>query len=450
MQGFNRIVESVLNLTRIAVVATSVNIPAVMTDEAPDVSGNFGSGYAKLYTRRSADDIDTDFSDSGVTKQAVNAVFAQENGVSRLYVIKRGNTTAGVVTLTFGGTMASGQTVAGTVNGNAISQGWSIDMAGTLTALATAIQNLPEVATAVSNGTTTITITFEAEYVPTVGTFTVTGTGTLPSVTTATTTPAVTIQNDITNALGEADTNKWFMLLLTTTNKGAQLAAAAKMETIPDRKMLMVHTTEAAVLAAGSTDVASKQKAQNLKRTATWYHDDSTEMIHCALASILLGTAPGKISAALKILTGCTESPLSASEIAIAEGKNCNTYASAGFGPLTLQGVVANGIDIEAIRDVYYALNELDASQYNTLTSVPKMPYNGPGAIIMQGAGQKIIDRMVDEGVFDPQYNNRWTVPNPATLSNGDRAAKIFANCELDAVHLASGKKVKYTANIGV
>ena len=450
MPGIERIIESTLNLINKVAGNNEANIPAIITDETPSVDGAFGAGYAKRYSSRDLDAVGEDFSTSGDTYKAASAIVSQTAPPLYFYVIKRQAAVAGVIDLVFDAALVASNNIAGTVNGTAISVNYATSNADTLTAIAAAIEALPEVDTAVSDGTDTITITFEDEYVPAVGTFTVTGGVSQAEVTATVDTAAVTIQDDIANAIAETDTNKWFLLLPTTTNKGAALAAAAKVESLGDRKMLLLHSTEAAIYAAGSTDLASKLKALNYKRTGLFYHDDSTEMVHCALAGVLMGKGPGKIQASLRTLVGVTAAPLTTAQIAILEGKNCNSYASIGYGPATLPGIQVNGMDTDAIRDTFYALDQLDLALYNSLTSQDKVEYNAVGAQKLQGEGQKVVDKMVGLGVFDSTYSNTFSVPDPLTLLEAEQTAGSFSECVLDAKHLKSGRKIKYTANVGV
>lgn len=452
--GLERIIESTTNLIQLNAGNTAVNIPAIFTDETPDPDGDFGSNRAKRYSLRSIDDIDTDFSGNGVTKQAANAIANQASGLgapSAFYVVKRDAVVAGVVDLVFDGPVLTGQTVSGTVNGNAISVPFDTDMAGTLSDLAAAIQALEMVDTAVSDGTDTVTITFEDEWAPAVGVFTVTGPGTAPEVETTVTTPAYTLADDIAAAIAETETNLWFAILPTTTNKGAILAAAAGIQARIDRKIQVAHSTDTAIYAVGSTDLASLLKALGYNKTMLFYHDDSTEMLHAALTSLWLANPPGSIAPSNKSPIGVTPAPLTDAQIAILEGKNCNAFTSVGIGNVVLPGIVSDGTDADAIRDVFYFLNVLDLRLFNRLTTSLKLPYNREGAQILTGDGDAVIAQNLTAPttVLDPEYANTWTVADPATLSDTDRANKVFV-CEFDGKHLASGRKIRYTANVAV
>lgn len=448
--GFDRIVSYTLNLISATVGSPTVSIPAIITDEAPAGAGNFGSGYAKLYKINELSSVETDFSDSGVTYKAASALAAVSPKVNSFYVIKRATPVAAVVTLVFDDVIVTGNTIAGTVNGEAISQAFNTSNAQTLTDLASDIQALEMVATAVSDGTDTITITFETQWEPAVGTFTVTGGASQAECVTTVVTPATNIRDDIANAMGEADTNLWFMLLPTTTNKGAILAAADYVESLSDLKMLLVHSTDSAIYTAGSTDVASKLEAAGYDRTAIIYHDDSTEMVHCRWASRCLSRAPGAGTWANRKLTGATAAPRTSAEITILEGKNANSYTAAGPAPLTRKGVVASGKAIEFVRDSFYAINELNTELYNLFSTAEKIPYNSQGKGLIQSAGDAVVKRMKNEGVFNPESDTpaQWIVTEPADISSSDKTARLWPDNLLVAEHLRAVISIDYNANI--
>ena len=448
--GFDRIVSYTLSLIAATVGSPTVSIPAIITEETPAAAGAFGSGYAKLYKINELASIETDFSDSGVTYKAASALASVSPKVNSFYVIKRSTPVAAVVTLVFDANIITGNTIAGTVNGEAISQAYNTSNAQTLTDLASDIQALEMVATAASNGTDTITITFETQWEPSVGTFTVTGGASQAECVTTVVTPATNIRDDIANAMGEADTNKWFMLLPTTTNKGAILAAAGYIETLSDLKMLLVHSTDSGIYTAGSTDVASALEAAGYDRTGIIYHDDSTEMVHCRWASRCLSRDPGQGSWANRKLTGATAAPRTSSEITILEGKNCNSYTAAGPAPLTRKGVVASGKAIEFVRDSFYAINELNTELYNLFANTEKLPYSSKGKALIQAAGDAIVKRMKNEGVFNPESDTpaQWVVTDPADISSTDKTARLWPDNLLVAEHLRAVISIDYAANI--
>ena len=175
-------------------------------------------------------------------------------------------------------------------------------------------------------------------------------------------------------------------------------------------------------------------------------------MLHCRVASQCLSRDPGAVSFANKSLTGATDSGLTGSQITIAEGKNCNTYTSAGYGPLTKQGEMVSGISIEAVRDSFYAANSLELALYNLLTTRAKTPFNESGRQLLLSTGNGVVQRMISEGVFDPDADevNQFIVPEIADLDPDDVAARNYADCQLVATHLSSMVKVTITADVSV
>jgi hypothetical protein len=447
--SFDRVVEITLNLIAGAVGENTIGIPAIITDEAPSVSGAFGSGYAKRYKLNELNSIKTDFSSGGVTYAAAQSIAKPTTKVSEFYIIKRSPAVAGVQTLVSSGDLTASDVVTGTVNGNAISVEYETSHIATMTALAAAIQSLAEVATAVFDGTNTITITFNTEWQPATGTFVAAG-GSAPTFTTATTTAAVNIASDIDNALAEAATNKWFMLLPTSASKAVLLAAAAKIETLPQYKVMIAVSTDTGNYDANADDdVLSITKANGYNRSSIWHHDDSTEYLHCVLASYCLAIPPGQVSFKHKRLTGVTSSGLTASQIGVIEGKNGNTYTEAGPFALTLPGVVASGISIEAIRDIFYYLQELQLALYNLMITRNKLPYNESGRQLGLSTGNAVISRMLTEGVLDPDADpsNAFLMTEIAELSPTDKGNHVFP-AETNGQHLASATKFRVTMNM--
>lgn len=449
--SFDRVVELTLNLIAGAVGENTIGIPAIITEEAPAAAGAFGSGFAKRYKINELASVKTDFSAGGATYAAAQSIAKPTTKVSEFYIIKRASAVAGVQKLTFGGTLGADDVVTGTVNGHAISVTYATSMADTLTAIAVAIQALAEVATAVSNGTDEIVITFNTEWQPATGTFTAAG-GSEPTITTSTTTAAVNIASDIDNALAEAATNKWFMLLPTSTSKAVLLAAAAKIETLPQYKMMLAVSTDTGNYDANADDdVLSITKANGYNRSSIWHHDDSTEYLHCVLASYCLAIPPGQVSFKHKRLMGVTSSNLTASQIGVIEGKNGNTYTEAGPFPLTLPGVVASGVSIEAIRDIFYYLQELQLALYNLMITRNKLPYNESGRQLGLASGNAVVARVLTEGVLNPDANpaNEFIMTEIADISPTDKGNHVFP-AETVGEHLASTTKFRVTMNMQV
>lgn len=420
--GIERIVT--VNITRRtgAQGLASFNYPVILTDDTPNSS--FGSDRVVRYSANGLSSVGTDFGTSSATYKAFRAMVSQNRKPKYIYVAERDAAVAIQKTITITGTILSGQTVAGTVNGTAISVVYATSSTATMDAVATAIAAVEGVASA-THSTGVITIVATAQWELSVSTFAATGSGTLPTFAVATTVAGRTIADDI-EALFAENTNP-YLIYLTSTNKGAILSAAAYVQTL--RKLLFAATTDSAVKAAGSTDVASQLETAGYTRTAIFYTEDSTQHYPAALASLCLSYDPGAVAFHNKELVGVTPDDLTDTAIGVLEGKNANNYTTVyGSTALVLQGVTADGVQIHATRDQDYFQTTLEGRIANVLTVNPKIPLNTFGLKLIETAGQGVMNQMVAENVFDSDVDATFTAPDIADISEEDVTA-----------HLASG-----------
>lgn len=429
----------------------SFDIPAIITNESPNTS--FGvSNRAKKYLIGSLSSVRTDFGTSSETYKAARAIVSQRPTASSFYIIKRGAAVARVKTLTFSADMASGQTFTATVHGDAVSVPWNTDWSTTIDAIATALQAARGVDTAVDTvGSDLITVTFDAEY-PGDITASVTGSG-APTITIATTTAGRTVADDISDAIAETTTNKWYMLAPVQGSQGVCLSAGAEIEA--RRKMLLLQSSEAAIYGATETeDTLSLLNGKAYTRTALLWHSDTTEYANAALAGRFLGVAPGQVSASLKTLAGVTADDLTDDEADAIIDKDGVIYIEQGNTGVTLNGKTVNGDQIEATRDIDYFVNELEEEIYSRLVATNKLPADNNGLAAVKGWGQGVVNRMVLEGVFAATDENgdapEFTVPALADWDSSDKAAGILSGCKAFAQLANSIVKVEVAANIAL
>lgn len=427
------------------------DIPAIITAETPNAS--FGvSNRAKKYLIGSLSSVGTDFGTSSETYKAARAIVSQRPTASSFYIIKRGAAVARVKTLTFSADMATGQTATVVVHGETVTQAWSTDWATTIDALATKIQNAIGVDTAVDTvASDLITVTFDAEFPGDISA-SVSGSG-APTVTIATTTAGRTIADDISDAIAESTTNKWYMLAPVQGSMGIALAAGAEIEA--RRKMMILQAAEAGIIDATETeDTLSLLNGKAYTRTALMYHSDTTEYGNAALAGRFLGVAPGQVSASLKTLAGVTADDLTDDQADAVIDKEGVIYIEQGNTGITLNGVLVNGDPIESTRDIDYFVNELEEEIYSRLVATNKLPADINGLAAVKGWGQGVVNRMVLEGVFAATDENgdapEFTVPALADWDASDKAAGILSGCKVFAQLANSIVKVEVAANIAL
>lgn len=163
------------------------------------------------------------FASSDPEYLAAQAVFSQNPTVTQIFIGRELARVAQISTLTFSGPLVtgtaqvqtvefssailSGQTAHITVNGTVINQAFDTDNATTLAALAVLIDAVSGVASAVSDGTDTITVTGAVTGVPVVLTAaTVTGPALLPTIT-ITQTVAPVLSSRVTGTINNTSVN---------------------------------------------------------------------------------------------------------------------------------------------------------------------------------------------------------------------------------------------------
>lgn len=422
--GIERLVDLTITRREGARGLTSQGYPVILTNDAPNAS--YGSDITKRYSINSLSTVGTDFGTGSATYKAFQNAAKQSPKVKYIYVAKRTAAVATVKTITITDTILSGQTVALSVNGTAVSVVFASSSSATMDSLATAIAAVEGIASA-AHSTGVITVTATAEWVLTVGDVSVTGSGTKPTFAVATSTPGRTVQDDIADIVAENNTP--YLFYLTSAYKGTLAAAAEYIETL--KKIAFLQTNDSAVKSSSSTDIGSLLKAADYTRTAVFYTSDTTKHWPMALAALCLAYAPGAVMFNGKVLTGITGDDLTDAEIGYLEGKNVNNYVinTLGSEGMVLKGVMADGNQIHATRDQDYFQSGLEGRLGNVFKNNPKVTINQRGKALFEGAGQGWFNQMLTEHVFDADYPAEWAGPeNPATdVPEEDQSAHLFS-----------------------
>ena len=447
--GITRLVDVTLQRVQGVAGLLAFNVPAIITNEVPNAS--FGvSNRAKLYQISELSTVGTDFGATTEVYKAFRAVASQRPTVDRVVIIKRDTAVATVKTITWSGDFDTGETITGTVNGDAISVAWNTDQATTMGDLNTAIAAAYGVDT--SSGTANVnTVTADAEF-PLEITISAAG-GNAPTATIATTTPGRTIADDLTAAAAETGTNLWYAVYNAQTNAGQHLSAAAWAEA--QTKLYFGQSSEAAIITNATTDIMSRLDAAAYSRTALTYRAATTDHAPAALLGRVLAVAEGSITFANKTLAGVTPDALSASQLAFIDSKNGNAYTLIANQGVFTPGVASDGIAIEAWRDLDYLVNELNESLLNLLTANNKIPFTETGLKLVEGTGQAVLDRLVAEGVLAPGDGATidapvFTVPSLASISGSDKTARRLTGCTVTGTYAGSIIKIVVAATINL
>lgn len=396
--------------------------------------------------------IATDWGIGSDTYKAALAAVSQEPRCDSLYIISRDAPVATQKTVVITGALLTGQTVHLTVNGQTFTALYATSSDATLTAFAATIQAGANGVATATNVSGTITIVATSEYALTVGTATVTGSGTQPTFVTATTVAGRTAADDIADALAEDDTNKWYGLVAADANKGLQLAVAAAIEVT--EKFFWLRTSESASKTAGGTTALGIQLAAlNYRRTLWIWHHDTTEFIDAAAFAYYLGNDPGSIDLAHTQLVGITASKtadLTAAQVTVVEGRNGNTYRKFGQFSLLRQGKRADGVVAESTRDLDYARNEFRAAGLVYVSQNKKPPYDDPGGSAIRSLLEQNLRRLVKEGVFRGDQPATVYVPLMKDISAGNQALQKWPGCKVSATLLKGTLEIDIPLEITV
>jgi hypothetical protein len=363
--------------------------------------------------------------------KAAQAAFGQSPRVSQVAI---GNLKSNKVITDNAGTYTAGSILV-TVNGHVITQTYSTDKDGTLTALAAQIAALAEIDTcAYSSGSHTITIAPNAGYLVTVSAITLTGiTGTMTMATTST---EAEDWDDALTAIKIYNSTSWYGIVAVTRDEGDVADIAAWAEA--NEKLYITASADTEVVSttlSGDTgSIAKVLNALGYARTSLIYHPDAaTTYPDAGFMGRILPLEPGSYTAMFKNLAGISVVSMTTDQENNAREKFVNIYEEIGGKSITRDGVVVG----EEYIDVIISIDWLDARMtedvYQLLTSQLKVPFTDAGISAVDSVVKKRLQIAQNRGMISPtayDENNVQiggfvtSVPKLADISSVDRAAR--------------------------
>jgi hypothetical protein len=378
------------------------------------------------------DGVATDFATSDEEYKAATAAFSQNPRPNRLAIGRAEALTAAVYLIDCNQAMAGADSISVTVNG-------TVCTASTLAALATAIDAVAGVASAVVAGTPDFTITITADVGTSLTVSTLVVTTTLGLTATLTNpTPEKTVVTALDAIVLESD--DWYALTLTIRTLASQMTAAAWIEA--RRKIFFARSNDANCKSAVETsDVAYKLKAAAYDRSVVIAHYPTTDdFIDAGWLGKMLPEDPGSATFKFKTIAGATVDNLSASESTAIKGKNGNTYELIGGVNITAEGIVASGEFIDIIIGIDWLQARIEERVYAKLVQLKKIPFTDAGVAIIENELRAQLKQGVAVGLLaaDPEFT--VTVPKVADVSPADKALRYlpgitFAATLAGAVH---------------
>jgi len=411
MPEISEIVDVTISVQSSALSRKGFNSLMIVGD-ADDFDSGFAEYEVRKYTSYAQISADTDILD-GDLKDRAQVSFAQSPAVPELYISKVDNTKVaqvGDVDLVTGNFAPGSSTWEVLYNGTPISGSpvpYTASFEVTMGNVATALQADARIATAVFNGSDTITVTGEESS----GTFEIQVNDTFQGddSTFNVTTPG---NPGLTSASLDAiasNNNTWF-------------GYAQVFEDVADIQ------TASAWVAANKKYGFFLQTGFNANMnlnsnySCLWYTDNSysgvARPLEVALASRVLALVPGSYTAAFKSLELVSTTQLTATQESDLRNEDVNQYSVVAGESITWNGVTSNGSWIDLYIGVLYLEARIEEDVFATIKARDKVPFTNDGINLIVGAVQNRLQQSVDE---------QFLTDDPAPVTSAPLASEVNA-----------------------
>jgi hypothetical protein len=332
------------------------------------------------------------------------------------------------------------------VNGTTVTTSFTTDKDTTMAALATAIEALTDISTAVySAGSHTITITPVSTSYAGITDIDLTGiTGTMAAIAVTTTGSAVETVTSALNGILLQDTD-WYGLITTSRTQADQELAAAWVES--NNRIYFAASNDEDIPgttdAADSTTLPAVLKAANYARTAVIYTENSdTEYPDAALFGKLLPLVAGSFTAKFKTLSSITSDELTVTQSGNVRDKNANTYEPIGGKSIFAEGTTAAGEFIDIIMFIDWLKARITEEVYAVLIANAKVPYSPTGLVQISSAIEKVlrigqandgITTYIQDSDGDQAGGFLVTLPTYADIPAADKSNRQLNNVRFQA-----------------
>lgn len=421
------IIQSTISLRTRGITQAGFGTLMFLTDE----DSGWGSERARRYA--SVDEVLEDFASSTDTYKAAVAYFSQSPHPEELVIGAEGSRVAQVVTLVFSADLITSNVVTVTIDGTTITETYATSNAATLTALAAQIQALASVATAVSDGTHTITITAATAGASiSVGTAVVTLGASQATCVTTTTVDNHGPAEDVAEIKDED--GDFYGVAWNERTAALVLEMAAYIETTS----LIFGTVSDDVDIYDDTvtdDIASLLSAAGYQRTFLIWNADPLDFAECAWMGNCFTFSPGAETWKFKTLIGITADEPTTSQRTAIEGKNCNQYYTIAGTDNTAEGVMASGEYIDVIRFADFLNARIAENCFLALRNRPKIGLTNKGIAILENQIRGVLANGqsvggISDDALEPDSNvveratkpYVVTVPDSSDIAAADRA----------------------------
>lgn len=414
-----------------ASIDTVVNVTVDRQLQAVTVNGyNLAMflGLHKGFTERyrvygSLEEVANDFATTSAEYKAAALTFGQEISVNRMAIGRQDSTTATLTPVVANSTNY-------TVILNRTTYTFPSDVDATATEIVAGLVALINAGTepVTASGTTTLILTPDVAGVP----FTVKASTNLTPV--YATTESLT---DAVNAVILAN-NDWYGLMGYSHVKADQLELAAVAQAA--RKKYYTSSNDLNIVnQTFNTDTTSVAKAFNSNsydRAAVFFSADAADYPEAAAFSIEFGYAPGTATMKFKTMVGVEVDNLTTTQITNALAKKANVFVPFGLNgenKIIEEGTMSDGTFADIIRDLDFAVSDLQASVFQVLLNLPKVPFTQRGIDIIEGVLRASMLRSVDLGIFADDTDFIIDMPTVNEVSSNDRTQRKLTGIKITA-----------------
>jgi len=376
------------------------------------------------------------------------AYFGQQVSPTKLTIIKDSGGTSEIGEMVVTGVMTAGDKYVMSLDGVLLAEVDFInDASDSLDALATELLKSDQIFSAIGDGVDTVDIVFADVRAHTLN-VAVTG---VPTIAYAATTPGVSdIDASITAAISED--NDWYALCQWSRVAADITSTSALIQGLGNAnpKLFFAQTSDADVLTAVDTDIASTLQALAAFRTSIWHHADDTEYLDGGVIGGQLPSDPGSITWAYKTVSSVTVGGLTSSEKAFAHGKACNTYDSVASVSITEEGKVSDSPFewIDVIRGLDWVQVNMAADLFTLLVQLPKLAYDTAGIALVGATVSSVLSRAQAQSILSVDSDPVVVLPLIGDIPAVDKANRVLNGVTFSAVLARAVQKINVQGTV--
>lgn len=239
----------------------------------------------------------------------------------------------------------------------------------------------------------------------------------------------------------------WYGVIDPWTSPLESAALAAWVES--NKKLLLVASQDTAIVASGTSDIASTLKTQAYARTGVVFHPDNGAFIDAAWFGKCLPLDPGSETWAYKTLAGVAVVSLTPAQQGYADGKYANYYVVNGGVNMTWEGKVAANEYIDKIRGCDWLRSDMQANVFSRLVNATgKIPYTDAGVTVVAAAMRTTLGTALSRGFLTSDPPPTITVPKASAVPSDTRMARELSAVEFSGVIAGAIHKLTITGRL--